>query len=83
MNTNMTNKRYAEVGTVEAELLEKHIYPAMLKCALERAIVDAEEVVRCKNCQHSEEMQGVIGTCLYCHHWNHDTDEEGYCHEGV
>ena len=44
---------------------------------------DMVEVVRCKNCQHSEEMHGVIGTCLYCHHWNHDTDEEGYCHEGV
>ena len=79
----MKKKWYVEVSAVEAELLEKHIYPAMLKRALERARVDAEEVIRCKNCRHSEEMPGVIGTCLYCHYWNHDTDENGYCHEGA
>lgn len=41
-------------------------------------IVDAEVVVRCKDCYQSV----VIGEVLYCTYWNKNTDESGYCHEG-
>ena len=40
--------------------------------------VDAEVVVRCKDCYQSV----VIGDVLYCTYWEKDTDENGYCHEG-
>ena len=63
------------------------------KCALSRnkrevldtvSTLDVVEVVRCKNCRLSEEMEGLIGgTCLYCTHWNHDVDPTGFCSEGV
>ena len=49
----------------------------------ENKITDTVEVVRCKNCWRSEEMQGFLGTRLYCHYWERDTEENGYCHEGV
>lgn len=40
--------------------------------------VDVEPIVRCKNCKHAD----TIGA-LYCYFWNRNTDEDGYCHEGV
>jgi hypothetical protein len=40
--------------------------------------VDAEVVVRCKDCYQSV----VIGDVLYCAYWRKNTDENGYCHEG-
>ena len=40
--------------------------------------VDAEVVVRCKDCYQSV----VIGNVLYCTYWRKNTDENGYCHEG-
>lgn len=40
--------------------------------------VDAEVVVRCKDCYQSV----VIGDVLHCTYWRKDTDENGYCHEG-
>lgn len=40
--------------------------------------VDAEEVVRCKNCRNSD----WVGDTLYCFHWERNTEENGYCHEG-
>ena len=40
--------------------------------------VDAEVVVRCKDCYQSV----VIGNVLHCTYWSKDTDENGYCHEG-
>lgn len=40
--------------------------------------VDAEVVVRCKDCYQSV----VIGNVLHCTYWGKDTDENGYCHEG-
>lgn len=40
--------------------------------------VDAEVVVRCKDCYQSV----VIGEVLHCTYWSKDTDENGYCHEG-
>lgn len=40
--------------------------------------VDAEVVVRCKDCSQSV----VIGNVLHCTYWSKDTDENGYCHEG-
>lgn len=40
--------------------------------------VDAEVVVRCKDCYQSV----VIGNVLHCTYWGKYTDENGYCHEG-
>jgi hypothetical protein len=40
--------------------------------------VDAVEVVRCKDCRCCEQ----IGYVFFCHHWDRNTDENGYCHEG-
>lgn len=52
---------------------------ALLKKKVEDApTVDAEVVVRCKDCYQSV----VIGDVLYCTYWEKDTDENGYCHEG-
>lgn len=52
---------------------------ALLKKKVEDApTVDAEDVVRCKDCYQSV----VIGDVLYCTYWSKDTDENGYCHEG-
>lgn len=41
--------------------------------------VDAVEVVRCKNCRHADTIEHT----LYCFQWERNTDEDGYCHEGV
>lgn len=41
-------------------------------------IVDAEVVVRCKDCYQS----AVINDVFYCTYWMKNTDENGYCHEG-
>lgn len=43
---------------------------------------DVVEVVRCKDCAYCEEMQGVIGMCLYCHRWRMDVDGDVYCSYG-
>lgn len=52
---------------------------ALLKKKVEDApTVDAEDVVRCKDCYQSV----VIGDVLYCTYWRKNTDENGYCHEG-
>lgn len=52
---------------------------ALLKKKVEDApTVDAEVVVRCKDCYQSV----VIGDVLYCTYWGKNTDENGYCHEG-
>lgn len=40
--------------------------------------VDAEVVVRCKDCYQSV----VIENVLHCTYWRKNTDENGYCHEG-
>ena len=40
--------------------------------------VDAEVVVRCKDCYQSV----VSGNVLHCTYWGQNTDENGYCHEG-
>ena len=40
--------------------------------------VDAEVVVRCKDCYQSV----AIGNVLHCTYWRKNTDENGYCHEG-
>ncbi len=40
--------------------------------------VDAEVVVRCKDCYQS----AVINDVFYCTYWRKNTDENGYCHEG-
>jgi hypothetical protein len=37
------------------------------------------EVVRCRECKHAD----IIGNTLYCFYWDRNTDEEGFCHEGV
>ena len=41
------------------------------------------EVVRCKDCLYSEEVQGVLGVCLYCSYWSKDTDDNTFCSNGV
>ena len=52
---------------------------ALLKKKVEDApAVDAEVVVRCKDCYQSV----VIGDVLHCTYWRKNTDENGYCHEG-
>lgn len=43
-----------------------------------QTVVDAVEVVRCKDCYQSS----VINDVLYCTYWGKNTDENGYCQEG-
>lgn len=41
------------------------------------------EIVKCKNCAHSEIYDGILGTCRYCTFWEKDTDDDTFCSEGV
>lgn len=51
---------------------------SVMEYAEQLPTVDAEVVVRCKDCYQSV----VIGNVLHCTYWGKDTDENGYCHEG-
>lgn len=51
---------------------------SVMEYAAHLPTVDAEVVVRCKDCYQSV----VIGNALHCTYWSKDTDENGYCHEG-
>ena len=53
-------------------------YALLKKKVADAPTVDAEIVVRCKDCYQSV----VIGDVLYCTYWGKNTDENGYCHEG-
>lgn len=53
-------------------------YALLKKKVADAPTVDAEAVVRCKDCYQSV----VIGDVLYCTYWSKNTDENGYCHEG-
>lgn len=54
-----------------------------IKMILEQPTADVVEVVRCKDCRLCEKMDGLIGgTCLYCTHWNHNVEPNGFCNEG-
>ena len=59
------------MGAVVAGTLKRYVKRA--------PAVDAVEVVRCIGCRHCEQ----IGYTFYCYHWSRNTDENGYCHEGV
>lgn len=68
---------------VDAELLEEQFGISDADILAKEEIrfaptVDAEVVVRCKDCYQSV----VIGDVLYCTYWGKNTDENGYCHEG-
>lgn len=52
--------------------------PVVQKKVADATTVDAEVVVRCKDCYQSV----VIGDVLHCTYWKKNTDENGYCHEG-
>lgn len=41
------------------------------------------EIVKCKNCAHSEVYDGVLGPCRYCTMWNKNTDDDAFCNYGV
>lgn len=68
---------------VDAELLEEQFGISDADILAKEEIrfaptVDAEVVVRCKDCYQSV----VIGNVLHCTYWRKNTDENGYCHEG-
>lgn len=68
---------------IDAELLEEQFGISDADILAKEEIrfaptVDAEVVVRCKDCYQSV----VIGDVLHCTYWRKDTDENGYCHEG-
>lgn len=68
---------------VDAELLEEQFGISDADILAKEEIrfaptVDAEVVVRCKDCYQSV----VIGDVLHCTYWRKNTDENGYCHEG-
>lgn len=68
---------------IDAELLEEQFGISDADILAKEEIrfaptVDAEVVVRCKDCYQSV----VIGDVLHCTYWRKNTDENGYCHEG-
>ena len=68
---------------IDAELLEEQFGISDADILAKEEIryaptVDAEVVVRCKDCYQSV----VIGNVLHCTYWGKNTDENGYCHEG-
>ena len=44
--------------------------------------IDAVPVVRCKDCSNTTEVDGYMGTVLYCHVCDRDVDEEHFCSYG-
>lgn len=41
------------------------------------------EITLCKDCCHAESMIGCFGgEVLYCHHHNHNVDDNDFCSEG-
>ena len=65
----------AGMGYVVGQTLKRYIK--------RQTAADVVEVVRCKNCIRCEEERGFIGLVLYCLHWARNTEEDGYCHEGI
>lgn len=63
--------RLIDADALEERLLEKGFYPAIVKRAIEDApVVDAVEVVRCKDCIYTRKLYGRLvckyGTCSGC-----------------
>ncbi len=63
--------RLIDADALEKRLLEKGFYPAIVKRAIEDApVVDAVEVVRCKDCIYTRKLYGRLvckyGTCSGC-----------------
>ncbi len=63
------------VGTMMFPRLEAFVRVEDIEAA---SIIDAEEVVRCKDCGRSTDIDGIC----YCTYWSKNTDPMGYCHEG-
>ena len=63
--------RLIDADALKKRLLEKGFYPAIVKRAIEDApVVDAVEVVRCKDCIYTRKLYGRLvckyGTCSGC-----------------
>lgn len=62
--------RLIDADALEKYLLERGFYPALVKAAIKNApSVDAESVIRCKDCKHAERYERADGgTGYYCGH---------------
>lgn len=65
-------KKYIDAEALKRDLIERGLYPAIVKNAIERApAADVVEVVRCKDCKHLETVIDIIGD-MYCFCGNAD-----------
>lgn len=60
------------------------MYAKLLNEINDAPTVDAEPVVRCKDCKYMTEHYDVDGNVPYwtCSQWDSGTDYDGYCHYG-
>lgn len=80
-------KRYIEANALIEDFrhcgADKELIDAIAHRISLTPTADVVEVVRCKDCRLCEKMDGLIGgTCLYCTHWNHNVEPDGFCNEG-
>lgn len=52
------------------------------KCMEKVPTIDAVPVVRCKDCSYTTEVDGCMGTVLYCHVCDRDVGGEHFCSYG-
>lgn len=91
----MCKLKLLSAETVEAKII-KVLVECMVKhrplnevadkvlCALhDIPAVDAVEVVRCKDCVHSEEAAPLSEGVLYCNTNDLPFPEDGYCNRGI
>lgn len=73
--------RLIDADALEKYLLERGFYPAIVKAAIKNATsVDAESVVRCKDCANFR--QNVHGVC-WCDEYGGSITPEDYCSRAV
>lgn len=69
--------RLIDADALKKYLLEHGFYPAFLKAAIEKlTIVDAEPVIRCKNCTNFR--QNAHNVC-WCNEYGGAITPNGYC----
>ena len=55
---------------------------AVFDCLNNSELVDAEQVIRCKNCKYMTEHYDTDGNAPYwtCSEWDSGTEYDGFCH---
>lgn len=79
---------YIKKADLEADLIRRGFYPAIVKRALEETpCADVVAVVRCKDCAHYMQVPGQYNyrgkPAMYCLWHSRLVPEYGYCSEAI